>query len=138
MINGKVIQQVKLLKEKKMARDFEYKMVVVTRKDLSLSVGKLAVQIAHAAVNCSLLTKTSHPKWFTKWQNEGAKKVVVTVDTIDDFEALDKEASKLGIVTDFISDAGYTEIPAGTITVLGLGPAPSNLIDQVTGNLSLL
>ena len=37
-----------------------------------------------------------------------------------------------------ISDAGHTEIPAGTKTVLGIGPAPDNIIDQVTGKLSLL
>jgi len=35
-------------------------------------------------------------------------------------------------------DAGHTEIPSGTKTVLGLGPAPNNLIDQVTGDLPLL
>ena len=118
--------------------DFEYKMVLVTRKDLPLSVGKLAVQVAHAAVNCSFVTKQNHPKWFTKWQHEGAKKVVVTVDTLQDFQILKNKAKKLDIEAELISDAGYTEIPAGTITVLGLGPAPSNLIDQVTKELPLL
>ena len=42
------------------------------------------------------------------------------------------------IVAIVISDAGHTEIPKDTKTVLGVGPAPSNLIDQVTGSLSLL
>ncbi len=118
--------------------DYEYKLVIVTRKDLSLSPGKLAVQVAHAAVSCSLLTKKEHGKWFTKWQQEGAKKVVVSTDSVHDFRLLDKKARELGIISYLVSDAGHTEIPAGTITVLGIGPAPSNIIDQVTGQLSLL
>lgn len=118
--------------------DFEYKMVIVTRKDLQLSPGKLAAQVAHAAVACALDTKKQNSKWFTKWQNEGAKKAVVKVENIKDFYPLKDKADKLKIITNIIEDAGHTEIPAGTLTVLGIGPAPTNLIDQVTGNLPLL
>jgi PTH2 family peptidyl-tRNA hydrolase len=124
------------MKENKM--DFEYKMVIVTRKDLHLSPGKLAAQVAHAAVACALDTKKQNSKWFNKWQNEGAKKAIVKVETIKDFYPLEDKAEKLKIITNLIEDAGHTEIPAGTLTVLGIGPAPSNLIDQVTGNLPLL
>jgi len=118
--------------------DFEYKMVIVTRKDLDLSPGKLAAQVAHAAVACALETKKVNSKWFTKWQNEGAKKAVVKVDTEKDFYPLKEKAKKLKIVACLIEDAGHTEIPAGTKTVLGIGPAPENIIDQVTGELPLL
>jgi peptidyl-tRNA hydrolase, PTH2 family len=118
--------------------DFDYKMVLVTRSDLVLSAGKLAAQVSHAAVSCTLLTKKHKPEWFAKWQREGAKKVVVKVEALDDFYPLKEKAEKLGISTDIVSDAGHTEIPEGTETVLGIGPAPSNLIDQVTGELPLL
>jgi PTH2 family peptidyl-tRNA hydrolase len=118
--------------------DFEYKLVIVTRKDLPLSAGKLAAQVSHAAVDCTLLTKKNKPVWFSKWQREGAKKVVVSVETLDDFFPLREKAESLGIITSLIVDAGYTEIPEGTETVLGIGPAPSNLVDQVTGELPLL
>ena len=118
--------------------DFEYKMVIVTRKDLNLSPGKLAAQVAHAAVNCALETKRRNSKWFNKWQNEGAKKAVVKVDTTDDFYPLKEKAEHLNMVSQIITDAGHTEIPAGTKTVLGIGPAPNNIIDQVTGDLPLL
>ena len=118
--------------------DFEYKMVIVTRKDLGLSPGKLAAQVAHAAVSCVLSTRKNKPKWFTKWQNEGAKKAVVKVECLDDFFPLKKKAERLEIAAIIIEDAGHTEIPSGTKTVLGLGPAPNNLIDQVTGDLPLL
>jgi PTH2 family peptidyl-tRNA hydrolase len=118
--------------------DFEYKMVIVTRKDLKLSVGKLAAQVAHAAVACALDTKKNNSKWFNKWTNEGGKKAVVKTECEDDFFALEKKAKELKLATYIVSDAGHTEIPAGTNTVLGIGPAPTNIIDQVTGDLSLL
>jgi len=123
---------------KKNQNDFEYKMVIVTRSDLLLSIGKLAVQVSHAAVMCTILTKKNKPDWFTKWQREGAKKVVVKVETLEDFFPLKEKAETLGITTNIVSDAGQTEIPEGTQTVLGIGPAPSNLINQVTGALPLL
>jgi PTH2 family peptidyl-tRNA hydrolase len=118
--------------------DFEYKMVIVARKDLSLSAGKLAAQVSHAAVDCTLRTKKSKPEWFAKWKRGGAKKVVVSVDAREDFYPLQEKAEALGIITTIVVDAGHTEIPEGTETVLGIGPAPSNLVDQVTGQLPLL
>jgi PTH2 family peptidyl-tRNA hydrolase len=124
--------------QKNKGNDVDYKMVIVTRADLSLSAGKLAAQVSHAAVTCALLTKKNKPLWFSKWQKEGAKKVVVKVETLDDFYPLKEKAEELGICTTLVTDAGHTEIPEGTQTVLGVGPAPSNLIDQVTGELALL
>ena len=127
-----------MIAQKKNLSDFDYKMVIVTRSDLSLSAGKLAAQVSHAAVTCTLLTKKNKPDWFAKWQREGAKKIVVKVETLHEFFPLKEKAVTLGITTNIVTDAGHTEIPEGTQTVLGIGPAPSNLIDQVTGNLSLL
>lgn len=118
--------------------EFEYKMVIVTRKDLDLSPGKLAAQVAHAAVACALSTKKNNSKWFNKWQKEGGKKAVVKVESEKDFYILKEKAENLKIAANIIEDAGHTEIPVGTKTVLGIGPAPSNIIDQVTGDLPLL
>ncbi|MDH7506575.1 MAG: peptidyl-tRNA hydrolase Pth2 [Candidatus Thermoplasmatota archaeon] len=118
--------------------EFEYKMVIVTRTDLKLSPGKLAAQVAHAAVACALETKKLNSKWFNRWQSQGAKKAIVKVECEKDFYPLEEKAKKLNIFAYIVEDAGHTEIPAGTKTVLGLGPAPENIIDQVTGYLPLL
>ena len=117
---------------------FQYKMVIVTRRDLKLSPGKLAVQVAHAAVACALETKKNNRRWFKKWMEEGAKKVVVKVETLSDFYPLKEKAEELKVVYYIVEDAGLTEIPPGTKTVIGFGPAPSNIMDQITGNLPLL
>lgn len=116
----------------------DYKMVIVVRDDLKLSPGKLAVQVAHAAVECSLLSKRKKPGWFRKWRDQGAKKVVVKVNDLDDLHKLKDEAEDLKLVAEIIKDAGLTEIPPGTETVLGIGPAPSSVIDRITGDLPLL
>ncbi|SVC18293.1 uncharacterized protein METZ01_LOCUS271147, partial [marine metagenome] len=55
----------------------EYKLVVVVRTDLGISKGKMAAQVAHAAVNCALKSKKSDSSNFNKWFSEGQKKVVV-------------------------------------------------------------
>ena len=117
---------------------FEYKMVIVTRKDLKLSPGKLAAQVAHAAVFCALETKKKNLKWFRKWMSQGGKKAIVKVEGVDDFYLIKRKANELKLSAFIVSDAGHTEVPEGTITVLGVGPGPDNLIDQITGSLQLL
>jgi PTH2 family peptidyl-tRNA hydrolase len=115
----------------------EYKMVIVAREDLKLSPGKLAVQVAHAAVKCAFETKVTNLEWFNKWKNEGSKKVVAKVVSDEIFNQLKKQADAFNIVSCIICDAGLTEIKAGTKTVIGFGPGPNNIIDQITGKLPL-
>ena len=121
-----------------MQKKDDYKMVIVIRDDLKLSPGKLAVQVAHAAVECSFISKRKKPKWFRKWKEQGAKKVVVRVSSLEDLYKLKDKAEELDLVAKIIEDAGLTEVPPGTETVLGIGPGPSSIIDKITGNLPLL
>lgn len=119
-------------------RTFQYKLVVVVRQDLKLSKGKLAVQVAHAAVACALKAKKKYPKIFSKWLEEGQKKAVLKVKTQAELEELAKRAKKAGLVSTLIKDAGLTELPPNTLTCLGIGPAKANEIDRLTGELPLL
>ena len=116
----------------------KYKMVIVVREDLDISCGKISAQVAHAAVECALIAKRKKRKWFKEWYDEGQKKVVVKVKDIQEMMRLKKRAEKLNITTSLIRDAGLTEIPPGTVTSLGIGPAPEEIINKVTGNLPLL
>ena len=115
----------------------EYKLVVAVRQDLDMSKGKMAVQVAHASVISALNCKATNAKWFRNWYDEGQKKVVVKAEDVDELLEMQKEAEKLNIASAMIDDAGLTELPPGTTTCLGLGPAPNSVIDQVTGNLKL-
>lgn len=117
---------------------FAYKLVVVARKDLKLSAGKLAAQVAHAAVDCALKALRNDERTFQAWHREGQKKVVVRAETLDELHVLKEEAEAKRLSTALISDAGLTEIPAGTVTVLGIGPGPNEVLDRITGHLSLV
>ena len=118
--------------------EFRYKLVVAVRRDIKLSPGKMAVQVAHAAVTCALAAKKNKSIWFKEWYREGQKKVVVKVGDRGELFQLKEFAEALGITTGLIQDAGLTEIPPGTVTCLGIGPAPAPEVDKVTGSLSLL
>jgi len=37
-----------------------------------------------------------------------------------------------------VADAGHTQIEAGSLTVLGLGPASTKHVNIITGNLKLI
>jgi len=118
--------------------EFKNKLVVVVRTDLKLSPGKLAVQVAHAAVSCALECKKNKERWFKAWYSEGQKKVVVKVSDLKELFFLKERADSLDLTTSLIEDAGLTEVPPGTMTCLGIGPGPNAEIDKVTGKLPLL
>lgn len=116
----------------------DYKLVIAVRSDLELSKGKLAVQVAHAAVIAAFDAKAHHRKWFSEWWSEGQKKVVVRGGTLHDLHALRGKARSMGLTTALVEDAGLTELPPGTVTCLGIGPGPNAIVDQVTGGLKLI
>ncbi len=112
----------------------EYKQVLVLRKDLDISRGKSAVQCAHAAVECMKLANPGSKK---KWLDSGQKKVVLYAKGESELMAMAQKAKKLKLPCSLIRDAGRTELPSGTITCLGIGPASEKEIDKVTGSLPL-
>ena len=113
-------------------------MVLVVRGELRLTAGKAAVQVAHAAVMLYQEAERRGRGSLEAWLAAGQKKIAVVAATLDEMEALRREARARGIPSVYVEDAGLTEVPAGTRTVLGLGPAPESELDAVTGALPLL
>ena len=48
------------------------------------------------------------------------------------------KAKRKQIPTEIIRDRGLTELPPGTVTSLGIGPAPTAEVDRITSDLPLL
>ncbi len=116
----------------------KHKLVIAVRGDLELSRGKLAVQVAHAAVMAAFDAKAKHRRAFSDWWDEGQKKVVVKATDLQELHLLQNKARSLGLSTALVEDAGLTELPPGTVTCLAVGPGPNELVDQVTGALKLV
>ena len=110
-------------------------MALIVRKDLRLSAGKVAVQCSHAAVSCALIARKHEPRLMERWQSSGGRKICLAVDSLDLLKELMIKANSAGLITHMVKDAGHTEIPPGTITVLGIGPAPKSSINALTGEL---
>ncbi len=110
-----------------------YKQAIIVRKDLKMSAGKIAAQVAHASVEA---WKKADKKTRDTWEREGAKKVVLQAQNEKELLELKKKSGKLP--TALIRDAGLTEIPPGTTTCLAIGPAREEEIDKLTGSLKLL
>ena len=113
-------------------------MALVTRSDLKLSKGKLAAQCAHAAVRCALRARSRKARLVERWSKSGARKIVLECENVSELLQLKEQAKESGMVAMLIEDAGHTEIPAGTITVLGIGPAPKSSIDDLVKHLKLV
>jgi peptidyl-tRNA hydrolase, PTH2 family len=114
------------------------KMVIVVRGELRLTPGKMAVQVAHAAVLLAEEAARRKLRWLEPWRAEGGKKIALEVSTLAELEELRRRAIARGVLAVVVEDAGLTEVAPGTKTCLGLGPAPSSELDPVTGGLPLL
>jgi len=122
----------------KICTQVEFKQVMVVRRDLGMGCGKLAAQVAHAAVMGVEKVKSTHPDWFSNWLDGGQAKVVVKVQSMTELASVRKEAEMLRLPVVQIEDRGLTQIPPGTTTCIGIGPAPADAVDKVTGRLKLL
>ncbi|MEM1586381.1 MAG: peptidyl-tRNA hydrolase Pth2 [Candidatus Bathyarchaeia archaeon] len=116
---------------------FKIKQVIVLRSDIKMSPGKAAAQASHAAVSSADEARRNYPSWWREWIESGQCKIVLKVNSEAELLELERKAKELNLPVALISDMGLTELKPGTITALGIGPAPSNLIDRITGSLPL-
>ena len=116
------------------------KLTVCVRKDLAMSPGKIASQVAHACLQLAtnLEADLNRKALVKQWQEYSSEKIVVLECTsLENMSAVQAKASELGVFTAPIADAGRTEVDSGTVTCMGVGPGYEDIIDQITGNLKL-
>lgn len=111
-----------------------YKQVIVIRNDLKMGKGKAIAHACHASLDAAMMTDE---KVLDAWRKEGAKKIVVKVNSLKEIQDLEKKAKKEKIVHSMIKDAGLTQLKKGTVTTLGIGPAKEKVVDKITGKLKL-
>ena len=72
-----------------------------------------------------------------RWLRGGQAKITLKCPDKEVMDELYAKAIAMGVNANVIHDAGRTQIAAGSATVLGLGPAPKAVLDQITGELKL-
>ncbi|MGA9400320.1 peptidyl-tRNA hydrolase Pth2 [Haladaptatus sp.] len=110
------------------------KQAIVARTDIGMGNGKLAAQVAHASLSAYEDTGDRARK---RWKGEGQKKVVLKAGSEEELFRLAEKARVEGLPNAIIRDAGHTQLDPGTATALAVGPADDDLVDKVTGDLSL-
>ena len=117
----------------------EYKMVIIVRKDLKMSIGKTSAQVAHAALGAYKLSLEKNTDKVKNWENfSGQAKIVLGVENEKELYEIKDKADKNGLITCLIHDAGRTEVSPNTATCCAIGPDTIQKIDEITGKLKLL
>ncbi len=77
-------------------------------------------------------------QWYNDYIVNGSKKVVLRCNDLQHLESIEQAALVIGLPVKKVIDAGKTQIPAGSVTVLAIGPAPAEMINPITDGLKLL
>jgi PTH2 family peptidyl-tRNA hydrolase len=128
------------------------KQVIVMRKDLKMRRGKEIAQGAHASLGALWLIQrqggasgADRHKYSEsiiaaalEWIHGSFAKICVTVDSEQELLDIYNQADKAGLPAKLITDSGLTEFHGvPTNTCIAIGPAWSDDIDKITGNLKL-
>eukprot|EP00670_Eutreptiella_braarudii_P021573 CAMPEP_0174368356 /NCGR_PEP_ID=MMETSP0811_2-20130205/88771_1 /TAXON_ID=73025 ORGANISM="Eutreptiella gymnastica-like, Strain CCMP1594" /NCGR_SAMPLE_ID=MMETSP0811_2 /ASSEMBLY_ACC=CAM_ASM_000667 /LENGTH=152 /DNA_ID=CAMNT_0015511797 /DNA_START=16 /DNA_END=474 /DNA_ORIENTATION=+ len=121
----------------------DVKMILVVRKDLKMGPGKQCAQCCHAGVGMYRLVATAGQRvlwqhWLKYWEMEGSNKVLLQASSEEELVEARKTARKLDLPCVLVADAGRTQIAAGSKTVLALGPAPTEMMDEIATHFSPL
>ncbi len=118
--------------------DKEIKQVIILRKDLKMSPGKMVAQGSHASLMSFLHTQQVYPDVTKKWLFEGQTKIVLKVKDEEEFNDIRLKLKKSHLPFDVVKDAGQTQVPPGSETAIGIGPYYTDEINKVTYKLKLL
>lgn len=110
------------------------KQAIAARTDIGMGTGKLAAQVAHASLQAY---EDADGDARREWKSEGQKKVVLKAGGESALFDLAEAARREGLPHAVVRDAGHTQLEPGTATALAVGPARDDLVDRVTGDLSL-
>ena len=123
-------------------RNDDLKMVFLVRQDLKMKAGKIAAQVAHAAIglydDIIFGNNVYQKEALNFWVTYGQKKIVLRVPNLDTMINAYNQCKKDNIATCLITDAGLTQVEPLSKTVLGIGPDKSEKINRITGLFKLM
>lgn len=118
-----------------MTKNSEPKQIIVIRKDLNMSAGKLAAQVAHASLQSYFAAESSTAS--KTWKKRSYTKVVLYVKSEAALLKLYATCKAKLLPCALITDEGRTEFKAPTFTCIGIGPCFPEDFEGVTNKLRL-
>lgn len=127
---------------------YAVKQLIIIRKELGMSKGKLAAQASHASLGAVLKMAQKEGKNYSldcehnqvldAWLNGSFAKVALAVQSEEELEKCYQLAQEHGFPCAYIVDNGTTVFNGvKTPTCLGVGPVESDKLDTVFGELKL-
>ena len=113
------------------------KQLMVVRTDLGMKKGKQCAQCCHASLGSWKVAKRGRPAWVAAWDRRGCAKIAVKCPSEELMDAVAAACAEAGLPCYIVEDAGHTQVAPGSRTVLGIGPAPEEAIDAITGPAGL-
>ncbi len=107
---------------------------IVVNTSLGMNKGKIAAQVAHAAV--SVLDKVDEDT-VEEWKQTGMKKIVLKIASTENLIELFEKAKKRAPCA-LIMDAGRTQIESGSKTCFACGPINEEEGSKLFKELKLL
>jgi len=116
------------------------KMVFLVRTDLQMGKGKIASQVAHAAIVLYKESVKNKNPFLNIWLRWGQPKIVLKVDRNCESTLCEvyQNALKNKLTVCQVFDSGKTQIDFGSLTVIGIGPNKAEDIDKITNQFKLL
>lgn len=110
------------------------KQAIIVRKDLKMSCGKIAGQVAHASLRAYWATnKEDRDNWR---YNHNETKIVLKVQSEKELEDIILRCEELDLPCSWVFDAGKTQLTSHTFTAVGVGPCDKKDIEEVIGGLN--
>ncbi|PBK77060.1 peptidyl-tRNA hydrolase II [Armillaria solidipes] len=107
------------------------KLVLIVRTDLKMGSGKISAQCGDATLACYKALVKKNSSLVGHWERTGQAKIALKASSEEQILELEAIAKSLNLCARSIKDQGTT-------AVLGIGPAPVKLVNEVTGKLRLL
>jgi peptidyl-tRNA hydrolase, PTH2 family len=116
-------------------------LYIVVRKDLGMSIGKVAAQASHSMQYIMLrfqeIKQSKEGYLFKSWMNEGNSRKVVLGASDSEWAKL-KEEYDDGVDCFIVRDAGHTEVEAGSETCASIWPMYKNDAPKIIKRLQTL
>lgn len=114
----------------------EIKMYFIVNSDLKMSKGKIAAQCSHATVK--LIRQLEHLPTgpYKEWLKSGEAKIILKASETIMKDIASKYSKSIKCAS--VHDAGITEIPAGSFTVLAFEPIGPSRVPSELSDLKLL